>query len=145
MGCTYSCFFFQAEDGIRDVAVTGVQTCALPIFIFTAATLSFSPWDVLWRGISFYFSSPNLVLEEIFPSSPTRHPWRRLLTTARLESVSNCPETLNCARRSIKWTGWGAMAGPWAPRNFTPRALLVSMRLLGGGGLSAGIEATEAQ
>src|SRR2546429_1463394 len=26
------CFFFQAEDGIRDVAVTGVQTCALPIY-----------------------------------------------------------------------------------------------------------------
>src|SRR5216684_2880777 len=25
-------FFFQAEDGIRDVAVTGVQTCALPIW-----------------------------------------------------------------------------------------------------------------
>src|SRR2546429_10011919 len=31
------CFFFQAEDGIRDVAVTGVQTCALPI---SAAHLS---------------------------------------------------------------------------------------------------------
>src|SRR5690606_40933160 len=26
-------FFFQAEDGIRDFHVTGVQTCALPIFI----------------------------------------------------------------------------------------------------------------
>src|SRR2546429_1465132 len=26
-------FFFQAEDGIRDVAVTGVQTCALPICV----------------------------------------------------------------------------------------------------------------
>ena len=26
-----SCFFFQAEDGIRDHCVTGVQTCALPI------------------------------------------------------------------------------------------------------------------
>src|SRR2546430_12445359 len=26
------CFFFQAEDGIRDLTVTGVQTCALPIF-----------------------------------------------------------------------------------------------------------------
>src|SRR6266568_6798571 len=25
------CFFFQAEDGIRDGTVTGVQTCALPI------------------------------------------------------------------------------------------------------------------
>src|SRR5437763_6645684 len=28
--CIY-CFFFQAEDGIRDTSVTGVQTCALPI------------------------------------------------------------------------------------------------------------------
>src|SRR3712207_8942031 len=27
-----SFFFFQAEDGIRDIGVTGVQTCALPIF-----------------------------------------------------------------------------------------------------------------
>ena len=26
-----TCFFFQAEDGIRDDLVTGVQTCALPI------------------------------------------------------------------------------------------------------------------
>src|SRR5437868_11128297 len=26
------CFFFQAEDGIRDRNVTGVQTCALPIY-----------------------------------------------------------------------------------------------------------------
>src|SRR5262249_57889513 len=26
------CFFFQAEDGIRDWSVTGVQTCALPIW-----------------------------------------------------------------------------------------------------------------
>src|SRR5688572_32282244 len=25
-------FFFQAEDGIRDLTVTGVQTCALPIY-----------------------------------------------------------------------------------------------------------------
>src|SRR5215217_8380539 len=28
---TFSFFFFQAEDGIRDIGVTGVQTCALPI------------------------------------------------------------------------------------------------------------------
>src|SRR5207237_2021815 len=26
-------FFFQAEDGIRDSSVTGVQTCALPIYL----------------------------------------------------------------------------------------------------------------
>src|SRR2546430_12039137 len=33
--CSYShlfFFFFQAEDGIRDLTVTGVQTCALPIY-----------------------------------------------------------------------------------------------------------------
>src|SRR5437763_17131533 len=33
---THICFFFffQAEDGIRDTSVTGVQTCALPISVF---------------------------------------------------------------------------------------------------------------
>src|ERR1039457_7367841 len=30
MGCIF--VFFQAEDGIRDYKVTGVQTCALPIY-----------------------------------------------------------------------------------------------------------------
>jgi len=34
-------FFFQAEDGIRDIGVTGVQTCALPI----------SPGDVHYPGM----------------------------------------------------------------------------------------------
>src|SRR2546430_10689499 len=29
--CTAALCFFQAEDGIRDLTVTGVQTCALPI------------------------------------------------------------------------------------------------------------------
>src|SRR5256886_4727823 len=32
-------FFFQAEDGIRDLTVTGVQTCALPIFNCSATDL----------------------------------------------------------------------------------------------------------
>src|SRR5699024_11286445 len=34
-------FFFQAEDGIRDRNVTGVQTCALPIF----------PVQILWVNL----------------------------------------------------------------------------------------------
>src|SRR5256885_13040871 len=34
------CFFFQAEDGIRDYKVTGVQTCALPIFTGDAQGVS---------------------------------------------------------------------------------------------------------
>src|SRR2546429_3274138 len=36
-------FFFQAEDGIRDVAVTGVQTCALPICTAIAPALPVAP------------------------------------------------------------------------------------------------------
>ena len=35
-------FFFQAEDGIRDIGVTGVQTCALPIYQYFDSTLPFS-------------------------------------------------------------------------------------------------------
>src|SRR5438445_12439637 len=39
-------FFFQAEDGIRDIGVTGVQTCALPIYSpKSRRTLSMD-----WRG-----------------------------------------------------------------------------------------------
>src|SRR5690606_39939852 len=34
------CFFFQAEDGIRGFHVTGVQTCALPIFSLDWVELS---------------------------------------------------------------------------------------------------------
>src|SRR2546422_5732255 len=36
-------FFFQAEDGIRDVAVTGVQTCALPIYRRPTRSISVRP------------------------------------------------------------------------------------------------------
>src|SRR5437762_9169165 len=55
-------FFFQAEDGIRDTSVTGVQTCALPIFQresnmarFTANPERFDPYKnfkfrVRWDG-----------------------------------------------------------------------------------------------
>src|SRR5215213_11049556 len=35
-------FFFQAEDGIRDWSVTGVQTCALPISMARRATPRFT-------------------------------------------------------------------------------------------------------
>src|SRR5256886_4992644 len=40
-------FFFQAEDGIRDLTVTGVQTCALPICALAGDALQNS---ALWNG-----------------------------------------------------------------------------------------------
>src|SRR5256886_10368522 len=36
-------FFFQAEDGIRDLTVTGVQTCALPIYLGDAESVARAP------------------------------------------------------------------------------------------------------
>src|SRR2546430_8783281 len=40
-------FFFQAEDGIRDLTVTGVQTCALPIWIGDDAMLKVNAQEVM--------------------------------------------------------------------------------------------------
>src|SRR5689334_23959299 len=39
-------FFFQAEDGIRDGTVTGVQTCALPICARDVLDLDVSPGEL---------------------------------------------------------------------------------------------------
>src|SRR5256885_7871836 len=44
--CVFLFFFFQAEDGIRDYKVTGVQTCALPIF-GASAGIAIAPGDGL--------------------------------------------------------------------------------------------------
>src|SRR6266581_2834444 len=40
-------FFFQAEDGIRDGRVTGVQTCALPICVGPARAAVLSSFEVV--------------------------------------------------------------------------------------------------
>src|SRR3989442_11223150 len=37
-------FFFQAEDGIRDADVTGVQTCALPIYFGQTFFITAAVW-----------------------------------------------------------------------------------------------------
>src|SRR5256885_13043723 len=49
-------FFFQAEDGIRDYKVTGVQTCALPIYLVASAAVA--------RAVS------AVMLEERLASAP---------------------------------------------------------------------------
>src|SRR5256885_13200270 len=45
-------FFFQAEDGIRDYKVTGVQTCALPIFEGQVIMYADQMTDSMRRAIS---------------------------------------------------------------------------------------------
>src|SRR2546430_5056027 len=53
---TGTSFFFQAEDGIRDLTVTGVQTCALPISIgdrlgLVAAKIMRRPLHIFNRAV----------------------------------------------------------------------------------------------
>src|SRR5207253_5803839 len=45
-------FFFQAEDGIRDGHVTGVQTCALPIFLSRYSSASYMRFSVSRTAVS---------------------------------------------------------------------------------------------
>src|SRR5256885_4698761 len=73
-------FFFQAEDGIRDYKVTGVQTCALPIF-FTFAVQRFS-------SCTSKLSTPGIVAAIEAGSFNTCH------TVARGASKMRSPSTI---------------------------------------------------
>src|SRR2546430_12758151 len=63
-------FFFQAEDGIRDLTVTGVQTCALPIYNKYAISV---PVEVQTAGGSvskLVRNFPGLLVEEVDGCDP---------------------------------------------------------------------------
>src|SRR5256886_12739731 len=59
-------FFFQAEDGIRDLTVTGVQTCALPI------SLAFQAQELLRRELEGLI--PRGLAERLVPGRRGRDP-----------------------------------------------------------------------
>src|SRR5205085_9331928 len=55
-------FFFQAEDGIRDLTVTGVQTCALPIsWPSLLGNTEKSPWSTRRIVFPFFSTSSNVM------------------------------------------------------------------------------------
>src|SRR5688572_33405281 len=53
-------FFFQAEDGIRYLTVTGVQTCALPIFGIFVPSWFRSPVRTAYRYLQHWMLHPYL-------------------------------------------------------------------------------------
>src|SRR6266540_6286979 len=77
------CFFFHAEDGIRDRDVTGVQTCALPIS-HISSTATTPPAKAPWR--------PEHVLPPAIPSRLPRRSW----SASRIERPRS-------AQPSSKW------------------------------------------
>src|SRR2546430_4469352 len=74
--CRSLFFFFQAEDGIRDLTVTGVQTCALPISTKSPSS-------------SIRCSSSRRRMRSPSPSSNTKSPSRSEEHTSELQSQSN--------------------------------------------------------
>src|SRR5712671_7604316 len=68
------CFFFQAEDGIRDDLVTGVQTCALPISLESKTTKRPSALTACCEELLTPFAGPaalwdTLVVEAMQPAT----------------------------------------------------------------------------
>src|SRR5207245_7589180 len=62
-------FFFQAEDGIRDATVTGVQTCALPISLERPST-GYDLFDAVSLAHCQNFSAAGLS-RPVVPAMPT--------------------------------------------------------------------------
>src|SRR5205807_6283073 len=87
-------FFFQAEDGIRDYKVTGVQTCALPIFSTPlrsgwSSPATTSPIEGAWRQVVLSVSvCPRGTPTSCSPSSSITPPLSASATTS-VESI--CP------------------------------------------------------
>src|SRR2546430_13494840 len=72
-------FFFQAEDGIRYLTVTGVQTCALPIYRCNTSATGFGTAKRKAVG------RPKVE-------------WRMIHSHARLEDVKRARELLRCGQ-----------------------------------------------
>src|SRR5256885_7260856 len=92
-GCEYgrrnAFFFFQAEDGIRDYKVTGVQTCALPI------------WGAWWRPRRIRIvSTPTVTCSWISYD-------RRIIAAKRIRETTN----IDSSRRMKSWTWTRFMRG----------------------------------
>src|SRR3712207_6681798 len=73
-------FFFQAEDGIRDIGVTGVQTCALPILLSSLAAL-------FTAGPAFGGEPFAESVQNTFGLNSDSYVWRTLCLLALLVSV----------------------------------------------------------
>src|SRR3989442_14554114 len=118
MGSRTWIFFFQAEDGIRDADVTGVQTCALPIFSLDS---SFGSPAIVIEGIngtktpffvgepsSGVFSTIGLSLFAIFVAYIIRGPtWKRVVLFAAGFPLFYLLNTFRIAIVLSLWYLWG--------------------------------------
>src|SRR5690554_7254400 len=78
MDYLFAIFFFQAEDGIRDLYMTGVQTCALPI-----CTLAGPSSSAAGAGVAAMPDRSSLSSTHLVECSPAwKSAWRRMARSA---------------------------------------------------------------
>src|SRR2546430_6155481 len=97
-------FFFQAEDGIRDLTVTGVQTCALPIY---------------WRerpGTGTRVNSGGVNI--IFSDSNTHHRGAENYRRSGEVDAMRLPKDSYFANQ-VMWDGWVDVERPRTDRKST--------------------------
>src|SRR5947208_4618803 len=94
-------FFFQAEDGIRDDLVTGVQTCALPIldgaYIEYANSFPVGDWRDEYRIR--LASLTGLSAENVLFERAADHVWRVDLGRSQVQDVNG--NLFNIDRKSV--------------------------------------------
>src|SRR5207245_7272959 len=89
-------FFFQAEDGIRDATVTGVQTCALPISHTLNGNVQRPSKDQFCGSLVIFSTSPRMLFEL----------WQRMIR--RPSTIGNClniTPVKRCAQSPLPVTG----------------------------------------
>src|SRR5438552_15615050 len=105
-------FFFQAEDGIRDDLVTGVQTCALPILYARLSSVRVQPTTSAeprapirmaicwWRGVE-PTRKPVFKSCDVLPAFAVA-----TATTAAIEIACTRSEERRVGKEG-RWRGWG--------------------------------------
>src|SRR5690554_5689621 len=91
-------FFFQAEEGIRDADVTGVQTCALPILM---KAMPWSSWGTSPEGIAFIRKTvpPSMAANSSTPTTACRSSQSTTaekLAVSLSKPASNQRNTVSC-------------------------------------------------
>src|SRR2546430_3086016 len=147
-------FFFQAEDGIRDLTVTGVQTCALPIFGVCLFPAHGRSADELLQRVQVGLEDADEARARVAMSRPgqdEQHRRRLTLITDLTSAIDQDHLTLvyqpkvAMATRSVKslealvrWTH--PQLGPVSPAEFVPLAESTGgSRRLTNWGLPAGV------
>src|SRR5437762_4577126 len=115
-------FFFQAEDGIRDTSVTGVQTCALPIFFETLFVSKTSvPDSSFSRSIRSSMSRPS---RSVFLCASLR------ISIASLGSSTRLPEERSSSAPRIDVRGFRSSCETVATNSLFLSSSSTSLRVL---------------